>query len=90
MKDTITKVGVTIFWGVFAYTFFQPFSGIGQTIVFWVGIVMLVAHFIEYIWKRNLLEKMDAGGLNGFVQTLLFGYVYWLPLQKKYNTKNST
>ena len=86
MNDTITKIVVMIFWCVFAYSFIQPFAGIGQSIVFWAGIVLAVAHFIEYVLKRNFLEKIDAGGLNGFVQTMLFGYVYWLPLQKKHNS----
>jgi len=89
MKDTITKTAVIMFWCVFAYTFFQPFDGIGQTIIYWAGIVMAVAHLIEYVLKRKFLEQVGEGGINGFIQTMLFGYIYWLPLQKKHNLKSS-
>ena len=85
MKDTITKIVVVIFWCVFAYSFISPFEGIAQTIIFWLGVVMVIAHLVEYVWKRKFLEQIGAGGLNGFIQTMLFGYVYWLPLQKKHS-----
>lgn len=83
MLTNITKGGMAIYSLVFIYSLIKPFSDPAQTIIFWLGIVLLVVHLIEFIFHYKKLNTLNAAGANGFVQTILFGFVYWLPVFKK-------
>ena len=47
--------------------------------MFWL---MLIAHVVEFVIKKSVMEK--AGGSLGqhFAQTLLFGMFHWKPLEE--------
>mgnify|MGYP003387714694 CR=1 FL=1 len=83
MHATIAKVVTTIFWSVLGYSFVFPFGESTQSTLEMVGAVMAGAHLLEFIVQRNKLNAIDAGGINGFIQTMIFGFGYWLPLLKK-------
>ena len=83
MLNNITKGGMLIFWAVFIVSLIQPFGDPAQPIIFWLGIVLLVVHLAEFVFHYKKLNALNAAGANGFVQTMLFGFVYWLPLFKK-------
>ncbi|MBX2837782.1 MAG: DUF1145 domain-containing protein [Gammaproteobacteria bacterium] len=74
------KLITAIFWICFALNIFRPFPEPGSTIVAWAGIVSAIAHLLEFFIKKKQLDEINAGGLHGFSQTLLFGFLYWLPL----------
>jgi uncharacterized membrane protein len=52
-------------------------STVGSTL-FWL---MVVAHLVEFVLKKGVMEK--AGGSLGhhFVQTMLYGFFHWKPLE---------
>lgn len=83
MLNKITKGSMLVFWAVFIFSLLQPFNAPYQAIIFWSGIILLIVHLAEWIVYRKKLESLNAGGANGFVQTLLFGFVYWLPIFRK-------
>lgn len=78
----VLKLITLIFWGVFAYNTFQPIADPTGSIIAWVGIILAVVHLLEYVLKKNALEDIGAGGLHGLCQTLIYGFLYWLPLLK--------
>ncbi len=83
MHANIAKVVTTVFWGVLGYSFVFPFSESTQSTLVLIGAVMAAAHLLEFIVQRNKLNAINAGGINGFIQTMIFGFGYWLPLLKK-------
>ncbi len=85
MYATIAKIAVTIFWAVLGYSFVFPFSQTIQSTLVMAGALMAIVHFLEFIVQRKKLNLIQAGGFNGFVQTMIFGFGYWLPLLKKNN-----
>lgn len=71
-----------VFWAVFAYNTFFPIADPLGSFIAWAGIILAVVHLLEYVLKKSALEEIGAGGLHGLCQTLLFGFLYWLPLLK--------
>ena len=55
----------------------QPYSQILLTVL---GVLQVV-HVAEYLLLRKRLSKIKTDDSH-FLQTLLFGFVYWLPLLK--------
>ena len=49
----------------------------------WVLVIVLLAHGVEFIMKRDVLSK--AGGSMGyhFVQTMIYGLFHWKPLEEQ-------
>jgi len=48
----------------------------------WLGVLLLVLHFVEYLIVRSrLTQRLDGG--SGFIGTMVFGFAYWLPLLKE-------
>lgn len=47
----------------------------------WVAIVLIAGHLGEYLWVRKRLSTIP--GSYHFINTLLFGFLYWLPLFKQ-------
>ena len=43
----------------------------------------LVAHLAEFLWKRPLFERAGGPMLNHFVQTLIYGFFHWKPLEDR-------
>jgi uncharacterized protein YhhL (DUF1145 family) len=72
-----------LFWVAFTYDFFYPFPEPFTTVISWSGIILAVLHLMEFVFKKAELDAIGAGGLHGFCQTLLFGFLYWLPLLKQ-------
>ncbi|MFP6640015.1 MAG: hypothetical protein VCC04_07210 [Myxococcota bacterium] len=52
----------------------------------WVLGIIAVAHLVEFFVKRDVLVK--AGGSMGhhFVQTMIYGLLYWKPLEEQQNS----
>ena len=77
------KIITAVFWLCFAYNTFLPFPEPSSSIIAWCGIILALVHVIEFVLKKSALDEIGAGGTHGFYQTLLFGFLYWLPLLKK-------
>ncbi len=76
------KYGVWIVWfgSAAAVAFGDGAVGTAGRIVFWAT---LLAHVAEFAVKRPLLAK--AGGSMGhhFMQTLIYGFFHWKPIQDR-------
>jgi len=83
MLVNITKVLLIVFWTVFFFGLVQPFSPAVQPYLIGFGILMAMVHLIEFAVQYRKLHAIQAAGFNGFFQTLVFGFAYWLPLLKK-------
>ena len=75
------KQGIWIFWAVAAAAWFLG-SGMIASVGKWAFVLTLVAHVVEFVWKRPVFER--AGGSMGhhFVQTLIYGLFHWKPLEE--------
>ncbi len=83
MQTNIVKIITIIFWCVLGYSFVFPFGESIQPTLVIVGAAIAGTHLLEFIIQRNKLNAINAGGVNGFIQTMIFGLGYWLPLLKK-------
>jgi uncharacterized protein YhhL (DUF1145 family) len=83
MNTNYIKSFVTLFWLVYVLNFFVPWFASGRTIIFWAGNVMAIAHLFEFLIKRKPLHEAGESGVDSFVQTMLYGFLYWQPLLKK-------
>lgn len=54
----------------------QPYSHF----MLYITAALALAHVAEYVLMRSKINALP--GRNHFINTLLFGFVYWLPLQK--------
>lgn len=53
----------------------------GQTIL-WLGGVVLVIHFVEYLLVRSKVAERQEGK-TGFAGTMVYGFGYWLPILRR-------
>jgi len=75
---TLFKVITAIFWLIFIYNFIDPFEAQWNTFILWGGILLAAAHLAEFFMFHKKLEIHGAAGINGFIQTLLFGFLYFV------------
>jgi hypothetical protein len=54
----------------------------------WVLTLIFAAHFVEFLVKRDVMAK--AGGSMGhhFVQTMIYGFFHWRPLEEQQRSGN--
>ncbi|WNC74178.1 hypothetical protein RGQ13_09350 [Thalassotalea psychrophila] len=57
-----------------------------QTMLSYIVLALTVAHIGEFLFFQSKLAKLPGSQAKHFVQTLLFGFVYWLPLFKAKQT----
>jgi uncharacterized protein YhhL (DUF1145 family) len=44
--------------------------------------VLVAVHFAEFLFKFKTLRNAEGSLLNHFIQTMLFGFFHWRPLEK--------
>ncbi len=64
---------------------FVEFLAPASTILVYVTLGLFAAHILEYVLVKAKLEKLELEQ-NHFINTFLYGVLYWLPLIKKSNT----
>ena len=47
----------------------------------WVLIVLAVVHFAEFVAKRDVMARAGGSMGNHFVQTMIYGFLHWKPLE---------
>lgn len=52
-------------------------------IIMWIFIALPIVHVLEFGLAYRILKSAGGSMGNHFLQTLVFGYVHWLPLRKK-------
>jgi len=83
MLFSFGKALILVFWVFFSYNLIKPFANPYETFFLWAGIFLLLIHLLEFFMQRKKLVEKNAGGILGFIQTMLFGLFYWLPILKK-------
>lgn len=79
---TLLKIGaVAIYLATAASFFVEGFVSFQDVLIYTTGILFAL-HIVEYIVVKSRLEKLSLDK-NHFLQTFLFGFLYWLPLLKK-------
>jgi ABC-type Co2+ transport system permease subunit len=76
------KQSVWVIWlGSLAAIFFGSgwVSSVGE-LAFWGT---LVAHAVEFVVKRPVMEAAGGSMLHHFVQTLIYGLFHWKPLEER-------
>jgi membrane protein DedA with SNARE-associated domain len=58
-------------------------SGWVLTVGKWTFGLMFVAHVVEFFMNRSLFEKAGGSMGNHFMQTLIYGFLYWTPIKKR-------
>ena len=76
------KQGIWIVWiASVAAMFFG--SGWIEAVGRWTFWLMLVAHVVEFLVHRSLFKRAGGSMLHHFVQTLIYGLFYWVPIKQQ-------
>jgi uncharacterized protein YhhL (DUF1145 family) len=81
MIYALTKVLLGVFWLAWISSLLSLLPDPYRLPVMWIGVVLLLVHFGEYLLVRSKVAKRQ-GGNTGFIGTMLFGFGYWLPILK--------
>lgn len=65
-----------------ALYFFMPNTLIAQAAL-WLLVVLAVVHVLEFVLLYRFFVAEKGAMSRHFFHTLLFGFVYWLPLKRK-------
>ena len=68
---------VIALWLVIIYNIFMPLAGTLGQILMWLGVILLVAHLIEFFVFRDKIKAKGDNAGTSFLMTLVFGFVYW-------------
>jgi uncharacterized protein YhhL (DUF1145 family) len=63
--------------------FLEPLGPYSETLLMVVAILAVV-HGLEIAMLKKRLQLLPGSGATHVVQTLMFGFLYWLPLFKKH------
>ena len=55
----------------------QMFSATVNMVLYYAGFVLIVAHFVEFLFMQKKIKAQGDSALMEFVYTMLFGFVYW-------------
>ena len=79
---SVTKAALRVLWlaCILSLVSLIP-AQYGQTIL-WLGGVVLVIHFVEYLLVRSKVAERQ-GGKTGFLGTMVYGFGYWLPVLRR-------
>lgn len=85
MFNKINKLGLYVFWLMFLANLFMPFGGDIEAIVLYVGLGLLIIHFIEFLVVFKKLKKIDRTTPLDFIMVMLVGLFHWFPLLRQKN-----
>jgi len=78
----IGKVAVAVFWLGFILSLVSVIPGDYASTIILLGCLILVIHLFQFLFVSSRLSTVDDKKIR-FVQTMLFGFAYWLPLLKQ-------
>ena len=53
----------------------------------WLLVILAVVHFLEFIVKRDVMARAGGSMGNHFVQTMIYGFFHWKPLEDAQNSE---
>ncbi|MCH2173543.1 hypothetical protein MK489_22430 [Myxococcota bacterium] len=84
MNNSKRSVWILYIGCVLAMVFF---SGGLATAARWALGLVLAAHFVEFIVKREVMSKAGGSMAHHFVQTMIYGLFHWKPLEEEQNAE---
>ena len=79
---SMQKIGTLVLYAAMVVVMFSLQGSTMATVIAWVFVVLAVAHLAEFFLVLSLL-KSAPGSMGGhFVQTMLFGFMHWMPIKK--------
>jgi hypothetical protein len=60
-------------------------DGVIATGAWWLIAILVVVHFAEFVLKRDVMTRAGGSMGNHFVQTMIYGFLHWKPLEDAQN-----
>jgi uncharacterized protein YhhL (DUF1145 family) len=79
---TLTKALLATFWIAWILSLVSLVPDPYGQPVMWIGVALLVVHFLEFLLVRSKMTELQDGK-TGFIETMVFGFGYWLPVLKR-------
>jgi len=79
---TSKLIACLIYLALIVIWLMNPGTQMAQWIA-WVFIALVVAHFVEFLLKKNVMQAAGGSMASHFLQTMLFGFVHWKPLERQ-------
>ena len=77
------QLSAVIFWIAFVVNLAAPFPAPWEMVVWWAGLILLVAHALELVLVYGKLKAIGKAGSKDILMVMLAGFTYWVPLLKK-------
>ena len=77
----VTKVTLSLVWVIWVLALLSLLPDSWNLPVVFIGVALLVIHFGEYLFLRTKVAARQ-GSNSGFIEFMLFGFAYWLPVLK--------
>ena len=78
----VTKVTLSLVWVIWVLALLSLLPDSWNLPVVLIGVALLVIHLGEYLFLHAKVAARQ-GGKSGFIEIMLFGFAYWLPVLKK-------
>ena len=72
----MAKAIVAILWLIIIANLVVPFAGEYSVYLKWLGVVLLVAHLIEYFVFSAKIKALGDSTAKAFLMTMIFGVAY--------------
>ena len=79
---SVAKVALLAFWLACILSLVSVIPKPYGSTILWIGGLVLLVHLVEYLFVKSKVAERN-GGNTGFIQTMLFGLFYWLPVLKR-------
>lgn len=82
--QTSLKVGAIGFYVVTLASLFLGSLAAYSTVLLYITAALAVAHIGEYVLLNKRITKLPGSKSGHFINTLLYGFIHWLPLFKEH------
>lgn len=81
--NQINIYAIYVFWVAFVVNLVQPFPGDWNKGVLYLGLTLLVVHFLEFVVLFKKLKGINHAAPKDFAMVMLIGLFHWVPLLRK-------
>lgn len=77
MIFTIMRTATALLWLVILFNLVSPLPGVMYTLLNVTAIILIVAHFAEYVIFCKQIQRQPDSPSMTFLKTMIFGLFYW-------------
>ena len=77
MIFTVMRTATALLWLVILFNLIRPFPDMINTLLNLTAVVLLVAHFAEYVIFCKQIQRQPDSTSMTFLKTMIFGLFYW-------------